>query len=90
MTSFDLNTYKIDPLIQRKLDLIHAIAKGDEIYQEMFSQLRQLERDFYDIEPAIPPEHRDKMWDFFGMSEAMTHRLLELACLYMEFPQNNK
>ena len=75
-----------DPTIQRKIKIIEAIAKGDGIYQQMFSQLRQLEQTFLDIEPSIPPEYRDKMWDFFGASESMTHRLLELACLYMDFP----
>jgi len=88
MDDFSSIDHKIDPIIQRKIDLITALAMEDEIYQQMFSQLRRLERDFYDIEPSIPPEHRDKLWDFFGMSEAMTHRLLELACLYMEFPRS--
>ena len=77
---------KIDVVVQQKINVVEAIAKGDEVYINMFSELRQLERRFFEIEPSIPPEDRDVMWDYFGLCEDMTHRLLEIACKYMNFP----
>lgn len=80
---------RIDAVVQQKINVVEAIAKGDEVYIDLFSKLKRLEQVFFEIEPSIPPEHRDVMWDYFGLCEDMTHRLLEIACKYMNFPSGD-
>lgn len=78
--------YDIEPYVQKRLDILDALAKSDSVYQNMFAEYVQLEIQFFAIEELIPAEQRDIIWDYLGICDAMTHRLAELACIYMEFP----
>ena len=86
MNPLDSIQYTIEPIVQKRLCILEQIAKGDPIYQNMLAEYVDLEKQFFAIEECIPAEHRDIIWDYFDICDAMTHRLAELACLYMEFP----
>lgn len=86
---FDWENVTIEPYIQRRLDILEAIARGDETYRQMFEVYKELEESFHAVEAQIPAEQLDVILDYFGICDAMTHRVTELACEYMEFPQKN-
>ena len=88
MNQLDSIQYTIEPWLQKRLDILDTIAKCDSIYQNMFAEYTQLEKQFFAIEQLIPAEQRDIIWDYFDVCNAMTHRLAELACMYMEFPKS--
>ena len=86
MPKYDITDHKIPLDILEKIHIIENFAKTDDTYCKMYRTLIWCEHEFFSVESQIDPEIRDKMWDYSGLSEAMTHRLLELACQLITIP----
>lgn len=71
---------------QRKL-LIELLARENIQYQKMLRENAELERKFNAVLSEISTEQMDTICDFLTHCEAMSDRLLELACTYMRFPE---
>lgn len=75
----------MDELLRKKLAVLTAIAACDEEYTLLMDRLRQEEIELNQQETAMSATQRDAMWDYIGSCEAVSRRLLELACIHMEF-----
>lgn len=89
MVKFDWENLTVEPYIQRRLDILEAMAKGDDTYRLLREALDEQEERYLAIESSIPADLRDIILDYFDLREAMAHRLTELACKYMELPSPN-
>ena len=70
-----------------RLEMIELLAGKDEQYQSMLRENAFLERKYNDVLSAVTTEQMDILCDFLMHCEAMSDRLLELACTYMVFPE---
>ena len=68
-------------------DIINLMAKTDGVYTEMLRQCVELEAKYDRVLSVISTEQMDTVCDFLTHCEAMSDRLLELACTYMRFPE---
>ena len=68
-------------------DIIGLMAKTDSVYTEMLQQCVELEAKYDRVLSVITTEQMDTICDFLTHCEAMSDRLLELACTYMRFPE---
>ena len=68
-------------------DIINLIAKTDGRYTEMLQECKKLEEKYECVLNEINTEQMDIICDFLTHCEAMSDRLLELACMYMRFPE---
>ena len=71
--------------LRRKLAVLSAIARCDEEYVHLMEKLKREEKELDRQETAMCQTQRDAMWDYIGSCEAVSCRLLELACIHMEF-----
>ena len=68
-------------------DIIQLMAKTDSVYTEMLQRCVELEAKYDAVLNTISTEQMDTICDFLTHCEAMSDRLLELACTYMRFPE---
>lgn len=71
---------------QRKL-AVELLAGENSQYQMMLQENAELERKFNAVLSELSTEQMDIICDFLTHCEAMSDRLLELACTYMRFPE---
>ena len=71
---------------QRKL-AVELLAGENSQYQMMLQENAELERKFNAVLSELSTEQMDIICDFLTHCEAMSGRLLELACTYMRFPE---
>ena len=72
---------------QLRWDIIHLMAGCDEQYKNMLEKCAELEKEYNRVLEEVPTEQMDILCDFLMHCEAMSDRLLELACTYMVFPE---
>lgn len=68
-------------------DIIHLLAKHDGRYIDMLKDCVKLEARYEEVLADITTEQMDIICDFLTHCEAMSDRMLELACTYMRFPK---
>ena len=68
-------------------DIMNLLAKADGKYMAMMQQCMELETKYEQVINTITTEQMDTICDFLTHCEAMSDRLLELACTYMRFPE---
>ena len=71
---------------QRKL-AVGLLAGENSQYRMMLRENAELERKFNAVLSELSTEQMDTICDFLTHCEAMSDRLLELACTYMHFPE---
>ena len=62
-------------------------AKNDPVYMQMYQEFLILEKQFQDIVHGLPMEQQDIIWEFVFASDALEHRILELALQYTDFSE---
>ena len=67
-------------------DIINLMAKTDGKYVEMMSRCVELERKYDVVLNELTTQQMDTICDFLMHCEAMSDRMLEIACTYMPFP----
>ena len=67
-------------------DIINLMAKTDGKYVEMMSRCVELERKYDVVLNELTTQQMDTICDFLMHCEAMSDRMLEIACTYMRFP----
>ena len=68
-------------------NIINLLAKVDGKYTEMMQQCVELETKYENVLNELTTEQMDIICDYLTHCEAMSDRLLELACTYMRFPE---
>ena len=68
-------------------DIINYMAKTDGRYSQMLRRCVELEAKYDIVLNEVTTEQMDIICDFLTHCEAMSDRLLELACTYMRFPE---
>ena len=71
---------------QRKL-AVELLAEENLQYQIMLQENAELERKFNAVLSELSTAQMDIICDYLTHCEAMSDRLLELACTYMRFPE---
>ena len=72
---------------QCRWDILHLLASNDEKYKSMLKTCVELEEDYNRVLGEVSTEQMDILCDFLMHCEAMSDRMLELACTYMRFPE---
>lgn len=73
--------------VKRRMLTIELLAQENSRYREMLQENAELERKFNAVLSDLTTEQMDTICDFLSHCEAMSDRLLELACTYMRFPE---
>ena len=73
--------------VKRRMLTIELLAQENSRYREMLQENAELERKFNAVLSDLTTEQMDTICDFLTHCEAMSDRLLELACTYMRFPE---
>ena len=68
-----------------KMKGLRQLAKADERYREIEGGYRLLEHAFSEITTRLTDEQQDIVWAFVCTSDELDHRLLEIACDYIDF-----
>lgn len=68
-------------------DIIHLLASNDEKYKSMLKKCTEMEALYNRVLGEVSTEQMDILCDFLMHCEAMSDRMLELACTYMVFPE---
>lgn len=63
---------------EEKIHSLRMIAQADSTYCMLMDALRSAEKKLFEVETTMTIEQRDIMWDFWGLSEEVSHRLLEI------------
>lgn len=79
--------YPMESDVQKRMQAIELLAKGDDAYYVMLKQAKILEDRCGRILQTLPDDQRDALCDFLYLCEEMSWRKLELACTYMRFPE---
>lgn len=66
--------------LSEKLELVEETAKKDMKYQVLLQKIRKMEKEIDKLEQTLENAQRDIIWNFWGLSTEMDHRLLEIAC----------
>ena len=72
--------------VKRRKFAIELLAEENSQYRVMLQENAILERKFNAVLTDLTTEQMDIICDFLSHCEAMSDRLLELACTYMRFP----
>ena len=67
-------------------DIINLMAKTDGKYSEMMDRCLELEAKYEIVLNELTTEQMNTICDFLMHCEAMSDRMLEIACTYMRFP----
>ena len=59
---------------------IWDMAQKDPQYAQMLKQLGELEQRYEEVLQTLPTEQQDVICDFVSQCEAMSWRMLEIAC----------
>jgi hypothetical protein len=72
---------------QIRSDILYYMAKTDAKYTDMLIQCAELEAKYEAVLQMLSTEQMDIICDFLMHCEAMSDRMLELACIHMRFPE---
>ena len=77
----------MDGSIKQRVLAVELLASENAQYRSMLRENAELERKFNAVLSELTTEQMDIICDFLTHCEAMSDRLLELACTYMRFPE---
>ena len=77
----------MDNQIKQRILTVERLAMGNSEYKQMLQENAVLERKYNSVLSELSTEQMDTICDFLMHCEAMSDRLLELACTYMRFPE---
>lgn len=77
----------MDGRIKQRVLAVELLASENAQYRSMLRENAELERKFNAVLSELTTEQMDIICDFLTHCEAMSDRLLELACMYMRFPE---
>ena len=66
---------------------IWEMAQKDPQYAQMLKQLGELEQRYEEVLQTLPTEQQDVICDFVSQCEAMSWRMLEIACEERKKPE---
>ena len=69
----------MDQATGAKIIQIQKAALEDAFYKELLLEYKPISQRFVQILREMPPEHREALEDYFGITASMHLRLLEMA-----------
>lgn len=66
--------------IEKRMKILRFLGKLDEEYERIEEEYRQWEVKFTEMVSCLEREQQDIVWGFVCTSDALDHRLLEIAC----------
>ena len=75
----------MDQKTRTNMDKLEELAKEDAQYCQMLLDMRLIEKRYNSVLSKLSSEDQNSVCDFVSMCEEMSFRMLELACIYMEF-----
>ena len=73
--------------IRAKVWKVWELGKTDLQYRLMLEELREKEKEYGKVLGTLSEEQYDIVCDYVSLCEAMSWRMLEVACVLMEFPE---
>lgn len=70
---------------EKRLWKIWELSQTDPEYREMLLQMRQLETAYDGVLASLPEDQEDVIREFVSQCEAMSWRVLQIACMQMQF-----
>lgn len=77
----------MDVKTAQRMRMVEMLASGDAQYKDMLKTCVKLEAEYNRVLGEITTEQMDTICDFLMHCEAMSDRMLELACTCMQFPE---
>ena len=75
----------MDNCVKRRMQAVETLAWDNAQYKAMLQENAVLERKFNAVLSELTTQQTDTICDFLTHCEAMSDRLLEIACTYMRF-----
>lgn len=69
-----------------RFDAIWSITQTDRQYYDMLMELRRMDKQYERVVRGLPEAEQMVIRDFVSQCEAMSWRMLEVACSLMVFP----
>lgn len=76
----------LDNCVKRRMQAVETLAWDNAQYKAMLQENAILEHKFNDVLSELTTEQMNTICDFLMHCEAMSDRMLEIACTYMRFP----
>ena len=73
---------------ESRQDRLMEIAEDDLSYQCWYTSHREFAEAFQSFADRQPQEIRDILWGYAESGRLMNQRLVNLACIYMDFPES--
>lgn len=80
----------IDDTAQNKAWEIWELSQAETEYRRMLEEIRVLEKEYESALALLPKNQENAVRDYLSHCEAMSWRMLQIACAMMEFPQNGE
>ena len=80
----------IDDTVQKKAWKIWELSQAETEYRRMLEEIRELEKEYESALALLPKKQEDAVRDFLSHCEAMSWRMLQIACSMMDFSENGE
>lgn len=77
----------MDQKVRERRDQLDALAQKDVAYICMLRDMVDMEKKYDAVLRKLSDDDRNAVCDFVSQCEDMSWRMLELACMFMQFPQ---
>ena len=71
-----------------KMDKIMKLASKDPEFQRIKTDFIKVEKDFLKFVHSLSDDQQDLIYDFIFQSDHYDRRILEIACDYIQFPED--
>ena len=75
----------IDETAQKRAWQIWELSQTETEYRKMLLEIRELEEEYEKAISLLPQKQEDAVRDFVSQCEAMSWRMLQIACARMRF-----
>ena len=78
----------IDETVQKRAWKIWELSQMDGRYRKMLMDIRALEKEYEAAIAMLPQKQEDLVREYVSQCEAMSWRMLQIACAIMQFPDD--
>lgn len=80
----------INETAQKRAWKIWELSQKEEKYQEILAEIRKLENQYEAALDLLPGEQEQTIRNFVSQCEAMSWRMLQIACAVLQLPDDGK
>ena len=78
----------IDETVRKRAWKIWELSQTDGRYRKMLMDIRALEKEYEAAIAMLPQKQEDLVREYVSQCEAMSWRMLQIACAIMQFPDD--